>query len=244
MRYDFQNNMLRKNQFRIWSYLNKVTDDWYYKNNLATWFDIYPEISLQIIEDYFKPNNKKLNKFIGYMLSKSLIGFIVGMRGSGKTRLLYFLAEILQQEGKIICFVNFQEDDLEGLPKSFPYLQKENVQDCPQNSVIFFDEYATINKEWNSKENKENTSEMAVARHKNKSVIYCAQTMSSFPIDILRFSDFGLYKKFSLKQLSSDRQEFLNHIENFIPTQIEEVLFESNEFFSFFSNPLPSWELC
>ena len=240
MRYSFTNNMLRRNQGKVYRYINTRSPDWYFKNSLAERMDDFPEISMQIVEDYYLDNHLKFYRFLDYLAHKSLIGFLVGARGSGKTRTMLTIAERMKSTGKNICFVNFQPDDKdipEGLGEFY-----ETVGDCPENSFIFFDEYMTKNKEWNSKENKDNTSEMVVARHKGKSIIYCSQSIAGFPIDIMRLSDVGIYKPFSLKQLTADRQEYFRHLELFIPQKKEQVLFESNEFCSFFEIPLPSWE--
>jgi len=233
--------MLRRNQYKIWDYLNHISNDFFHKNYMATAFERYPEICIQIIDNFYEENNIKINRFLGYLLDRSVVGCIIGKRGSGKTMLMFWIAEVMFRMGKTICFVNFQDDDLEILPEWLGYELYEHISECPENSFIFFDEYMTKDKEWNSKENKQNTKELVVTRHKNKSVIYTSQSVAGFPIDIMRLSDFVLYKEFSLKQLEADRREFLNHIELFIPKQVDEVLFESNEFFSFFCNPLPLW---
>lgn len=244
MSYHFQNQMLERNRSKVFDYIMRLNDtlNWEVINAIAEEMDNNPQIAFQLVEDYFEDNDFKIQRVLDYLLAGSVIGCIVGMRGSGKTRLMYWLAEEMNKAGKIICFVNFQEDDLTELPDWLVYEIHERISDCPNNSFIFFDEYMTKNKEWNSDENKANTKEMAIARHKNKSVIYTSQSIAGFPIDIIRLSDIMFYKKFSLRQLEADRREFLAHIEHFIPQHITEVLFESNEFYSFFHNPLPSWE--
>ncbi len=140
--------------------------------------------------------------FFNKILRYSLIMLITGKRGSGKTSLGMSILEILNSIKRKCYAIGF---DKAKLPK---WLKKARVlEDVSNNAAVLVDEGAIVYSSRDSmkKANKMLGKLMAVARHKNLSLILIAQNTSMIDLNVLRLSDVLLLKEPSLLQAEFER---------------------------------------
>lgn len=137
------------------------------------------------------------------LLEKSLIIAIAGKRGSGKSTLGFRLLENIHAKSGRPCFVLGVDQKL--LPAWISSV--ESVSEVKNNGVVLVDEGALSFSSRNSmsKKNKALGDLMAIARHKNLSLIIVTQNTGMLDKNVLNLTDTILLKKGSLLQTKMER---------------------------------------
>jgi hypothetical protein len=136
----------------------------------------------------------------------SIIALIFGKRGSGKSALGFRLLENIHNKAGRRCFV-LGVDERSSMPEWISPI--ENIDDAPKGSVVLVDEGAvSFNaRESMSKANKGLAGILAIARHKNLTVLFITQNTGMIDRNVLKLSDMLLVKQGSLLQLEMERPE-------------------------------------
>jgi hypothetical protein len=135
----------------------------------------------------------------------SVIALIFGKRGSGKSALGFRLLENIHSLTKRKCFVLGVRQGF--LPRWISSV--DDVEKVENDGVILVDEGAISfgARESMRAKNKELANLMAVARHKNLTLIFVTQNTSMLDKNILKLSDVLFIKEGSLLQLEMERPE-------------------------------------
>ncbi len=130
----------------------------------------------------------------------SLIMLIIGKRGSGKTALGFSLLEMLAGKRKAYYIRKAK------LP--WWIHQVDSIDKIKNNSLVLVDEAALSfsARESMSKSNKFLGKLMAIARHKNLTLILITQNSAMLDLNILRLADTLLFKEPSLLQARFERK--------------------------------------
>jgi len=141
---------------------------------------------------------KRLNK-------DSIIALIFGKRGSGKSALGFKLLENIHDKSNRKCFVLGVGQEV--MPKWISPI--ENIEEVPDNSVVLVDEGAIS---FNSREsmnlnNKGIGKLMAIARHKDLTILFITQNTGMIDKNVLKLVDTLLIKQGSLLQQEMERGE-------------------------------------
>jgi hypothetical protein len=221
---------------------------------IGYFFNKNPIQSKIILDDYSKANDTKQEEVLNILMEgKSKIIYIVGARGWGKTcTCAWFCDGMYKLNPKIkIYFVG------EGVKKIFPewVSYADKIQDVPNGSFIVVDE-ASIRysaREFYKEANIVLGKLMAIARHKELSVLFITQHVGLIDINITRLRDIIIWKKSNDYGLSERRSEggrankqkkFFDKIRmNMAPRKIDEVLFEypAEKRFIHFTHNMPDW---
>lgn len=162
-----------------------------------------------------KKEKGKYEQFYDKLKNHSLIFLIVGKRGSGKTSLGMKFLELFHKETKRKCYVL-------GYGKTkMPWWMKksETIEKIPNNSIVLFDEGAILFSARESMKaiNKELSKIMAIARHKNLTLILITQNSAMIDLNVLRLSDTLLLKEPSLLQSKFERKALKDIFEKVKP---------------------------
>ncbi len=153
--------------------------------------------------------------FYDKLKSTSLIILITGRRGSGKTSLGMKLLEIFNKDTKRKCYV------LGYNTTRLPFWLKkaETIEKIPNNAIVLFDEGAILFSSRDSMRttNKELGKIMAVARHKNLTLILITQNSGMIDLNVLRLADVLLLKEPSLLQSKFERKAIRDIYESVAP---------------------------
>lgn len=167
--------------------------------------------------DFFKPRKEKeidfdlIEKVAGNyedfkdrLKNSSLIILITGKRGSGKTALGFKMLDVLAGKRKAHYL---GEGKLPGFIKKV-----EDINDVKNNSIVLVDEAAISYSSRASmkKANKVLSEIMAIARHKNLSLIIITQNSAMIDLNVIRLSDTLLFKEPSLLQSRFERKNILD----------------------------------
>jgi archaellum biogenesis ATPase FlaH len=150
-----------------------------------------------------KTEEGSYDDFYDKILRYSLIMLITGKRGSGKTSLGMSLLEVFNSIDKKCYAVGF------GKAKVPRWLHKaDSLENVPNNSAVLVDEGAIV---YSARDSMKNANKMlgklmAIARHKNLSLILIAQNSAMLDVNILRLSDILLLKEPSLLQTEFERK--------------------------------------
>ena len=142
-------------------------------------------------------------EFLEALKKQSLIVIITGRRGSGKTALGFSILEFLKNSKSNIYVIGVEA----GLPK---WIKKENdLSRLKNDSAVLIDEAAlSFSARESSKElNRLITKIMAIARHKNLTLIFVTQSSAIIDINILRLADVIMMKEPGLLQEKFERRE-------------------------------------
>ena len=145
------------------------------------------------------------DSFVKRLANDSLIVLVFGRRGSGKSALGFRILENIHAETKRKCFVLGMEKIV--FPKWITSVQ--DVDDVENNGVLLVDEGAISfsSRESMSKNNKDLSKLLAIARHKNLTVLFITQNTGMVDKNILKLSDLLLIKQGSLLQQEMERAE-------------------------------------
>lgn len=151
-------------------------------------------------------NKGDLNTFLDRTYQQSTIMLVVGRRGSGKTalgmRLLEAFHKKINNRGLYAVGYNSAKLPL--------WIHKiDSVLDAPSNSVVLVDEGAVVlsSRDSHNGTNKAVGKLMAVARHKNLSLILITQNSAMIDVNVLRLADTLIVKQPSLMQTRFERKE-------------------------------------
>lgn len=133
-----------------------------------------------------------------------LIMLIVGKRGSGKTALgMQFLAWFNHVARRRCYGIGYEAAKL---PR---WVHKaKRIEDIPNDSVVLIDEAAILffSREAMTSMNKMLSKLMAIARHKNLSMVLISQSSALIEINVLRLADVLLLKQPSILQARFERK--------------------------------------
>ncbi|MCF7866455.1 hypothetical protein K9L67_01335 [Candidatus Woesearchaeota archaeon] len=181
---------------------------------------------------------KKLNK------SDSLIGIIIGARGSGKTAVAMSILENLDNRDRNYFAMGFPSKEL---PNWISVV--DSVDKLENDSFVLIDEGGVLFSSRNSMSdaNKLLSDLLFVARHKNLTIFFISQNSSNLEINTLRQADFLILKKSSLLQKNFERK-IISDIYNEHQAGFEKfkdkkglALVYSDDFLGFIENDLPSF---
>lgn len=199
-------------------------------------FDDFTELNSE--SGSYKDFKRKLTK-------GSLIILILGKRGSGKTVLGMRLLELVRNDTKKKCYVMGYEKTK--LPM---WIKKsKDIESIPNNSVALIDEGAIVfsSRESMKKPNKALGNIMAIARHKNLTLILITQNSAMVDVNVLRLADSLLLKEPSLLQSKFERKGLKEIYEKVIPEfegkENKKKLFYiyDDDFMGLMESPLPSF---
>ena len=143
-------------------------------------------------------------EFMGLILKHSVIMLITGKRGSGKTALGMKFLELFNRKTRRRCYaVGFQKAKLPRWIK-----KEEDIEKTPNNSVVLVDEGAVTfsARDAMKASNKWLGKIMAIARHKNLSLVLISQNSAMIDLNVLRLADVVLLKEPSLLQAKFERK--------------------------------------
>lgn len=177
--------------------------------------------------------------------NKSLIGLILGARGSGKSAIgMKILENIKAKTDKRIYVMGFNEEDL---PKWIEPIS--SIDEIKTNSFILVDEGGI---EFSSRSSMSNPNKLLselllIARHKDLSVLFITQNSSNIEVNTIRQTDYLLLKKPSLLQLDFERKK-IKDIYKSVNKEFKKYKKEkgiayiySDNYRGFISNDLPSF---
>jgi len=150
-----------------------------------------------------KVEEGSFEKFFDKLISHSMIILVTGKRGSGKTSLGITLLETFNSCKRRCYAMGFSKAKL---PR---WLKKaDSLEQIPNNSAVLVDEGAIV---YSSRESMKDANKMlgklmAIARHKNLSLILIAQSSAMLDINVLRLADILLLKEPSLLQTEFERR--------------------------------------
>ncbi|MFA6048454.1 MAG: hypothetical protein WC792_00710 [Candidatus Micrarchaeia archaeon] len=176
--------------------------------------------------------------------SKSLIGIILGGRGSGKTALGLRMLENAKARGRSVQALGFSE---ESLP---PWMQcVSTLEQVKNGAFLLVDEGGIVFSARSAfaSPNKLLSDLLLISRHKDLSVLFISQNSANLDVNALRQADYLLLKRPSLLQKDFERkiigkiyEENRRGFEGY--AQMPGLfLAYSDEFLGFAQNGLPSF---
>lgn len=176
--------------------------------------------------------------------SDSMIGLIVGARGSGKTAVALSFFENLKGGKDKFFAMGFQSKDL---PEWIQIIEK--VEDIENDSFVVIDEGGILfsSRDSMSNPNKLLSELLFIARHKNLTIMFISQNSSNIEINTIRQADFILLKKSSLLQKDFERKKiadiYTEYADGFEKYRNQKglTLIYSDQFVGFINNELPSF---
>jgi len=174
--------------------------------------------------------------------SDSLIGIIVGARGSGKSAIALTIMEELQGTKENYYAMGFKSADL---PNWINVV--EDINELQNNSLVVVDEGGILfsSRSSMSDSNKFLSELLFVARHKDLTILFISQNSSNIEINTLRQADFIILKKSSLLQKDFERKKiseiYTNYADGFKKYKSVKgaTLIYSDEYIGFVKNDLP-----
>ncbi|HLD33248.1 MAG TPA: ATP-binding protein [Candidatus Nanoarchaeia archaeon] len=135
--------------------------------------------------------------------SSSRIILLFGRRGSGKSALGFRLMENINSAANRHCYVLGVAQDV--LPKWITSV--EDIQEVKNGGVVLVDEGALSfsSRESMNKEHKQLGKLMAIARHKDLTLIFITQNTGMIDKNVLQLTDTLLMKEGSLLQMEMER---------------------------------------
>ena len=176
---------------------------------------------------------------------KSLIGLILGSRGSGKSALgMRILENVVAKTGRHAYCMGFRREDLPGWIGPV-----ESLDEVKNNSFLLVDEGGIkfSSRSAMSSANKLLSELLLISRHKDLNVLFITQNSSNIEVNAIRQSDYLLLKTPSLLQLDFERKAIRDIYgrvkEGFRKHQTERGLayIYSDSCAGFASNRLPSF---
>ena len=177
--------------------------------------------------------------------NKSMIGIILGARGTGKSAIgMRLLENFSVKTNKTVYAMGFK-------PESVPcWIQVvSSVGEIKNNSVLLVDEGGI---EFSSRKSMSDANNilselLLIARHKDLSVLFITQNSSNLEVNAIRQADFLLLKPSSLLQKDFERKK-IKDIYVSVDSDFEELknkvgltYIYSNDYLGFVSNTLPGF---
>ncbi|MBI2134565.1 hypothetical protein HYU09_01110 [Candidatus Woesearchaeota archaeon] len=155
-----------------------------------------------------KKDKGSYEEFYGKLRGSSLIFLIVGKRGSGKTSLGMKFLEFFHKKTNRKCYTLGYEN------AKLPWWLKkvDSIEKIPNNSIALFDEGAIL---FSARESMKEINKilgkiMAIARHKNLTLILITQNSAMIDLNVLRLADTLLLKEPSLLQSKFERKALMD----------------------------------
>jgi len=176
--------------------------------------------------------------------SDSLIGIIIGARGSGKSAIAMSFAENLKNNKKKFFAMGFSSKELPRWIKSV-----DDISALDNDSYVIIDEGGILfsSRDSMSTGNKLLSELLFIARHKNLTIFFISQNSSNLEINTLRQADFLVFKRSSLLQRDFERK-IISKIYEENEAGFEKykdvkglALVYSDSFLGFIENELPSF---
>ena len=199
--------------------------------------------------DPIKEVKNQKGKFIEFenkiLKNKSVIGIILGARGTGKSAIgMRLLENIKAKTGKKTYALGFKPESLPGWIKSI-----SDVSEIENNSIILIDEGGI---EFSSRSSMSNANKLLsqlllIARHKDLSVLFITQNSSNLEINAIRQADFLILKPSSLLQKDFERKKIKTIYENVeqdfenLKEDVGLTYVYAHEYQGFVSNTLPTF---
>lgn len=174
----------------------------------------------------------------------SLIGIVIGARGSGKSAISLSIAENLKGTKKRFYALGFPNSSLPNW-----LIVVDNIDAIENDAFVIVDEGGILfsSRESMSDANKLLSDLLFIARHKNLSILFVSQNSSNLEINTLRQADFLIFKKSSLLQKNFERkivakiyEEYSEGFEKYKKNKGIALLY-SDDFIGFIENELPSF---
>ena len=149
-----------------------------------------------ILDDFSKTNEAKLNIVIDIFLKgKSLIIYIVGGRGSGKTATAFMLVEVIHRNNPSRRIYYIGDGVNKQVLPSWCYFEQD-IRKAPDGCVAILDESGIqFNaREYQDKDNIDMSKLLMIARHKDMSLIFLTQHTSLSDTNIQRLRDLVIWK--------------------------------------------------
>ena len=174
----------------------------------------------------------------------SLIGIIIGARGSGKSGIAMCIAENLKGSRDKFFAMGFSPKDL---PKWINVVNK--LDEIENDSFVIIDEGGIL---FSSRDSMSNSNKMLsellfITRHKNLSILFISQNSSSLDVNTLRQADFIILKKSSLLQKNFERKivsdiydEYAEKFQAYKKVKGLALIYSDN-FLGFVDNRLPTF---
>lgn len=139
------------------------------------------------------------------MLKDSLITIVFGKRGSGKSALGFKILENIHSKSGRPCSVLGVSESV--MPSWIDSI--DDVESAENGSVVLVDEGAVAfsSRESMRSGNKELGKLLAIARHKNLSIVFITQNTGMIDKNVLKLADILMIKEGSLLQLEMERPE-------------------------------------
>ncbi len=155
------------------------------------------------------------DRFEKKLLRSSVILLIMGKRGSGKTALGMTLLELIHHHTKRRCYVYGYEKT------KLPLWVKKttDIESLPQDTVLMIDEGAVTfsSREAMKDANKYLGKLMAIARHKNLTLLLATQNSAMIDLNVLRLADSLIFKEPSFLQTKFERKAIKDLYEKVTP---------------------------
>ncbi len=200
-----------------------------------------PSIKPRVIESF----KGDFNSFWRYLNeSDSVIGIVVGARGSGKSAFALSLAENLKGSKKKCFAMGFSR---KSLPAWITVV--EHVDELENDSFVVIDEGGILfsSRDPMGSANRMLSELLFIARHKNLTILFISQNSSNLEVNTLRQADFIVLKKSSLLQKNFERKivadiysEFDYGFKDHADVKGLALLY-SDRFVGFVENDLPSF---
>ncbi len=186
------------------------------------------------------------DKFEDWLYSKSsLIGIILGARGTGKSAIGMFLLENFKiRSSKKIYALGFKQA---AVPKWIKVIK--SIEEIENDSVLLIDEGGIefSSRSSMSDANKLLSEILLIARHKDLTVLFITQNSSNLEVNAIRQTDFLLLKPSSLLQKDFERKK-IKDIYSAVHDDFEELkgtvgltYIYSDKFRGFATNTLPTF---
>jgi len=150
-----------------------------------------------------KQERGDLLEFVKTFRDHSLIMLIIGRRGAGKTALGMKFVEAGYHLKKRSYVLGFSNSKIPSWVKKV-----DNISQVPNNSLVLVDEAGiSFSARSSMKTANKNLAEiLAIARHKNLSLIFITQNSAMLDLNVLRLADILLFKEPSLLQTRFERK--------------------------------------
>ncbi len=137
--------------------------------------------------------------------AESLIGIILGARGTGKSAIgMRLLENVHARAGRAVCAMGFRAEDVPA------WIQVvEDPDKVPNGACVLIDEGGVLfsSRKSMSGANQLLSSLLLVARHRSLSILFITQNSSNLDVNVLRQADFLVLKPCSLLQLDFERKK-------------------------------------
>jgi hypothetical protein len=243
MRYKFQNYLLKSHEAEVWQWLYLRYDNYAERNTIAQQMEEYPELTIKFVENLRYTDEQNQKRFFKAIKDKSVIGVLLGIRGSGKTATIMWLLEQYHIQFKQeICAYNVSTQSPQWIQQK-EFDEEHVYEDLSNNSVTGHDEvHLDIEpKKFTGKGNVGVKRYLSTTRHRKQSIYYLSQLASGIGLDMMKFADILMFKRMNLFNEDTDRKEYLKQFTPFFPKHQDEILIIYGDQVFYFKHKLPKF---